>query len=210
MNFLLSNSLLPQESRKIDMSDVKSTSIINGEEYIRFWFVTIQKRNEFKTEEERGGNEPNSEDKISVIHLFVREFTDPYTKYHISIRDYEPYFFIRKDFLMTPESDRILDNDRIIDVQSYIEINGKKMNFRTLDNVELLKLLFTNTSDVPLFRDLKVDEELVFNQSFEADVLFQLRFLYDKKIRNGVLIPSKFIVDEKPPELISHKYIIGF
>lgn len=104
-------------------------------------------------------------------------------RYIIRVNDFRPYFYIPLN-----EMEKARDEKLIVEV--------KPVNMRSIDGVKLAKVTCKRAIDVPKVRKL-------FTRTYEADVPFVCRFLIDKNIKHGIIIPRV-----KP--YISHEEVRGW
>jgi len=116
------------------------------------------------------------------------------------IKDFFPYFFVphgskvpTKDTI--DETGKIVRSERDNRIKSIEEFVG----FSLVGDVPLDKIILHDLRDTPDVRQL-------FEKTYEADVMFALRFKIDKNIKQGFMIDGKYI----NRQYISEKYVEGF
>lgn len=109
-------------------------------------------------------------------------------RYKISIKDFEPYFYVPLSEL-DPDLIERLKKEGLI---KRVELTSLK----SLDGKDVAKIVCYRAVDVP-----KVREH--FKQTYEADVPFVVRFMIDKGIKNGIEVA-------KVADVLSHKEVKGW
>ena len=115
------------------------------------------------------------EDERPLIHLFGRR-TDG-TAEHVCIHGFRPYFYAPADAVA---EDELIQYDRIT---GWEETDAADEPFRSIRGDRLVKIYAQTPRDVGQLRD-----EF---EHYEADILFPNRFLIDKDIQSGVVIPER-------------------
>lgn len=103
---------------------------------------------------------------MPVLHVFGRD-TD-YRRHHLRVDEFRPYFCVRQSEWVHKGTDVAAD-DRVLDVKT-TDRRGRPET--APDGEPLVRLLCRDPSDVSDLREL-------FDDPFEADVLFPVRFLVD-------------------------------
>jgi DNA polymerase I len=101
-----------------------------------------------------------TDSKEPIIHLFCRG--EDGKSYQIDVRGFRPYFFVPKSASIPPDV-----TSKIIEIQN--------TNLKTLDGREVKKIVTRIPTDVKEMRDK-------FPETFEADIVFVKRFLFDKSV----------------------------
>lgn len=116
------------------------------------------------------------------------------------IKDFFPYFFVphgseipTKD--TADEEGSIIRSERDHRIKSVEELVGFSLD----SDVPLDKITLYDLRDTPDVRQL-------FEKTYEADVMFALRFKIDKGIKQGFMIDKKYI----NRQYISEKHVEGF
>ncbi|WP_276300615.1 DNA polymerase domain-containing protein [Halorussus lipolyticus] len=119
--------------------------------------------------------EGSGDDEKPVVHVFGRTADNDLE--HVTVHEFEPYFYAPTDSLDAPPEDQY---DRLIDSRETDE-NGDP--FVSIRGEKLTKIVGQTPRDVGNIRD-------DFDH-YEADILFPNRFLIDKDIKSGIRIPER-------------------
>lgn len=106
----------------------------------------------------------------------------------IRVHDFEPYFYVPFDEL-DPEIVRELQQKGLVK-------RVEPTTLKSLDGRPVVKVVCYRARDVPEVRKY-------FKTTYEADVPFVVRFMIDKGIKNGILVP--YVKEE-----LSHRLIRGY
>ncbi len=115
------------------------------------------------------------DDEQPIIHVFGR--TEEGTAEHVRVTGFQPYFYAPVDSV---EESELLSYDRIT---GWDETDEKGQPFESIRGERLLKIYGQTPRDVGEIRD-----EF---EHYEADILFPNRFLIDKDIQSGIVIPER-------------------
>jgi|GEM_PF-5765160 len=109
-------------------------------------------------------------------------------RYKISVKDFEPYFYVPLSEL-DPDLIERLKKEGLV---KRVELTKMK----SLDGKDVARIVCYRAVDVPKVREY-------FKQTYEADVPFVVRFMIDKGIKNGIEV-------RKLSEELSHREIMGW
>lgn len=130
--------------------------------------------------------------KMPVLHVFGRG-TD-YQRYHIKIDQFRPYFCVRESEWIE-KGQKVAQDDRVLDVKTE-DRRGRPET--AIDGEPLYRIVCREPGDVGDLRDL-------FDDPFEADVLFPVRFLVDMDIFQWIDVPTEAVesVNDGPDATVS-------
>ncbi len=139
----------------------------------------IRINNCYYKEEKWSGDES---EKMPVIYIKGRNKQNSYRE--IKVTDFRPFFYVPKGEWEMKRSD--INDSRILSVET---------GYKSLKDTELVKITCELPRHVP---DIRSN----FSETFEADVLFYLRFLISKDILTHLYIPKE---DGEIPDEIDHR-----
>jgi DNA polymerase I len=116
---------------------------------------------------------------MPILHVFGRD--QSYQRHHVAIEGERPYFCVRQSEWIE-RGEQVAEDDRILDVVSE-DVRGRPET--AIDGEPLLRVICREPSDVGDLREL-------FDDPFEADVLFPVRFLVDYGVYQWIEVPDDF------------------
>jgi len=119
------------------------------------------------------------EEEKPVLYLFCRD--DKYNRYEIPIRDFKPYFYIKKShyFGVKPHLKRWKNQIDYISTKPLLYDSSKIKIFTKLPRFVRDIRVWLSSYELVKLIGFRI-------KSYEADILFPLRFLIDKGIFNGI------------------------
>lgn len=115
----------------------------------------------------------NVHDGKAYVHLYGRlENGDSF----VSINEYKPYFFIKKD-----------DLEKALKITPF---EHEETGLKNFEDEEVTKIILTIPSDVAKLRDQLQAKGI---KTYEADIRFAYRFMIDKLLQGAVDIKGEFI-----------------
>lgn len=118
----------------------------------------------------------------TTIHLFGR--TENGERHHIEVGGHDPSFFIREE----AHSHRV-DNHYAVKRTEKYDDSGDR--YKTLHGEPLVRVYTTQSSSVGEMRDL-------FDETWEADVFYDTRWLIDNEIKTGVRVDTSEATEDEP------------
>lgn len=114
---------------------------------------------------------------MPVVHLFGRD--QSWQRHHVQVAGYRPYFCVRQSEWVDCGG-AIADDERVVDVTSE-DRRGRPET--AIDGEPLVRVVCREPSDVAALREQ-------FDDPFEADVLFPVRFLVDMDAYQWLDVPA--------------------
>ena len=127
----------------------------------------------------------SGEEERPIIHVFGRRQDG--TAEHVRIHGFEPYFYAPAAAV---DEEDLLQYDRITD---WTETDDDGDHFESIRGEQLVKIYGQTPRDVGQLRD-----EF---EHYEADILFPNRFLIDKDLQSGIVVPKRRQEDDS---LVAH------
>lgn len=122
---------------------------------------------------------------MPIIHVMARD--EEGVRWHIEVEGFRPYFYIAESEIDETTLSNLKADNRVLDLET---------GFTGLQGQSLVKLTCVIPKHVPKLRD-------AFEQTWEADVPFQNRFLVDSNIVQATEVPTD--ADERritPDEIV--------
>lgn len=123
---------------------------------------------------------------MPVVHLIGRDTS--WYRHHVCIEGFRPYFLVTHSEYIEYAED-LASDDRVLDVKTEDERGRPE---KGIDGEQLYRIVCREPGDVGQLREL-------FDDPFEADVLYPVRFLIDHDIYQWVEVPD----DTAEREIIS-------
>ncbi len=109
------------------------------------------------------------------VHLYGRlENNDSF----VAINEFRPYFFIKKS-----------DLKKALKISRVDYEDAGKVKLKNFKGKPVVKLVFDIPSQVKEFRDRLLEEKI---KCYEADIRFEYRFMFDKRLQGGVDIRGDY------------------
>ena len=121
--------------------------------------------------------EDGYKENTPIVHVFGRDTS--WKRCHLPIVGYRPYFGVRQSEWVE-KADRVANDDR---VQAVETTDWRGRPEKTIDGEPLVRVVCREPSDVSDLREL-------FDDPFEADVLFPVRFLVDMASSQWIEVPE--------------------
>jgi len=122
-------------------------------------------------------------EKTPIVHLFGRDRS--WQRHHVPIKSFRPYFGVRQSEWIE-NGEQIADDDR---VQAVETTDWRGRPEQTIDGEPLVRVVCREPSDVADLREL-------FDDPFEADVQFPVRFLVDMASSQWIEVPDSVANEE--------------
>lgn len=122
-------------------------------------------------------------DTMPLLHIVGRDTS--WQRHHVQVEHFRPYFLVRSSEWREKGTD-VATDDRVLDVCTE---DRRGRTERAIDGETLVRVVCRDPSDVGDLREL-------FDDPFEADVLFPTRFLIDHDVDQWIEVPDSVDGDD--------------